>query len=185
MKPRENLLHNPDFYKDIGQTNPSLVLGLTVVTLGLYIINWIYVKNKEFEQLLPDAPNAKRGAVIMMVLPFTWFFIIQITKTFLPPSIQPITLFIEILVYSLIFFLILKYLYDFCNCFGKITKSKPLVWYFFFILGIIGIVGLILNIKLLLPLLIIVFLIIPAMQAELNTYINKLLFQKTSNVRYH
>ena len=35
--------------------NPALILGLSVISLGLFLPFWIYLKNREIEQICEEA----------------------------------------------------------------------------------------------------------------------------------
>ena len=70
MKPKHNFSKLNDFYKNYEEVNPAYVLGLIIISLGIYIITWIYNVNKNLENLDDDAPEALRGALLMVILPF-------------------------------------------------------------------------------------------------------------------
>lgn len=167
---KASVLQRENFFKEFKETNPSLVLGLIVISLGLYIINWIFVRNKDFETLDEDAPDSKRGAIIMMIIPFSWFFIIYVLKYVIfkhPPLIIEI---MEIVGWGIIIFLLLKYIFDFCHSFSKLTRTSHLFWFGFFLLGFIGIISTFLfKFYYLSPLTFFLIITIPAMQAELNS----------------
>lgn len=175
----------PEYYKDFTETKPSLVMGLTIISFGFYIINWIYLRNKEFEILSEHAPESKRGAVLMMVLPLFWFFFIQILKNIFFSNENVVIGILEIVGFGIIFFLILKYIFDFCETFGQITKSPGIIWFIPFFLGVIGIIGIIFKFYYTLPLLFFLFIVTPAMQAELNKNFHKIAMKKQDNNFYN
>lgn len=175
----------PEYFKDFHETKPSLVMGLTILSLGFYIINWIYLRNKDFEQLDDDAPLATRGAILLMVLPFSWFFILQILKNLIFSPNNLIIGIIEIVGFGIILFLILKYLFDFCNTFGKITKTTGLIWFIPFFVGLIGLIALVFNFIYLIPLLFFLFIVTPAMQGELNKTFHRIDMKKADNRFYN
>ncbi|MDA3855207.1 MAG: hypothetical protein PF569_03025 [Candidatus Woesearchaeota archaeon] len=150
------------YFKEFRETNPWLVLGLIIISLGFYIITWIYSKNKEFEHLDKFSPDAARGAAVMMLLPFGWFYVVLIIKRLIIDN-----LFVEILeivIWGFILFLVLKYIYEFCLSFGRITRTNGIYWFFLFFIPIIT---------------------IPAMQMELNSHFNRMAMQDKSNNFYN
>lgn len=175
----------PEFYKTFSETKPSLVLGLIIISFGFYIINWIYTKNREFEILSEFAPDANRGAIIMMIIPFFWFFFIKVLQNLIFSSNNLIIGILEIVGFGIILFLLLKYLFDFCLTFGEITKSPGIIWFIPFIIGIIGIIGTFFKFFYLSPLFLFLIIVIPAMQAELNKNFHKLSMKKQDINFYH
>lgn len=170
MDSKPNIVMRDNFFKDFKESNPSLILGLIIISIGLYIINWIYLISKDFESLDDEAPEPNRGAALMMIIPFGWFFIIFTLKEIIFKGTYILVLgIIEIVVWGLIIFLILKFLYDFCKTYGKITKTNHFFWFGFFFLGLIGIVATTLGHYFVSPLIFFLFIVVPAMQAELNT----------------
>ncbi len=181
MKPKHNFSKLNDFYKNYEEVNPAYVLGLIIISLGIYIITWIYNVNKNLENLDDDAPEALRGALLMVILPFLWLF----TTSFLELFIESIVLeSIKLIVYVLLYFLFLNYLFDFCVAFSHITRSKPLIWFFPLFLGSLGIFGYYLQSIWVSLLLLILLLMIPAMQAELNKMFHKMTIKK-NNVTFY
>lgn len=184
-KKESNITKSKNFYDEFKQTNPYLVLGLMIISFGLFMINWIYIKNKEFERLDKFAPDALRGAIIMMILPLTWFFFIAFLKFVL---FSPENLFIQILEivgWGFLFILILKYLLDFCISFGRITKTNGILWIFSFFLGILGIILLMYQIKTGIILILVMIISIPAMQSELNLFYNRITRKKERQTFYY
>lgn len=184
MIEKSKVTKTSNFYKNFRETNPALVLGLIFITIGFYIIHWLYVKNKDFEEIDQDAPDSTRGAIILMILPFMWFFIIFIFKKIFGHENLYLQIS-EIVGYGIIIFLILKYLFDFCISFGKITKTNGLFWYLSFFFPILGIVLSFFDFYYLLPLVFFLIIVVPAMQAELNSYIQKFQIKKESNLFYN
>ncbi len=185
MNAKNTLAKNSKFYKQYHQISPSLILGLTIITLGLYIINWLYLRNKEFETLDTEAPDSNRGAIIMMIFPFAWFFIMQVLRTLIFTKENLAIEIINIVGWGIIFFLILKYLLDFCISFGRVTQTQGFFWFFLFFLGIVGIICFLFDLYLLGLLFIFVILSIPAMQAELNSRFSRYAIKKENNIFYH
>lgn len=181
---RRRIYNEKNFYKDFSPMSPSLLLGLIIISLGLYIINWVYLRNKEFELLDQFAPDSKRGVIIMMIIPFTWFFILYLLKYIFLDSINLFFQIIQIVSWGLIIVLVLKYLLDFCLTYGRITNTLGLVWFIPFLLGSIGILGIIFN-NVYIGLLIVPFVIIlPAMQSELNQYYVRMQIKKEKDTFY-
>lgn len=149
------------YFKEFRETNPWLVLGLIIISLGFYIITWIYSKNKEFENSDKLAPDAARGAAVMMLLPFGWFYTIFIIKRFIADNL--FVGIIEIVIWGFIIFAIFKYIFEFCLSFGRITKTNGIYWFFLFFIPIITII---------------------AMQMELNSHFTRMTMQDKSNNFY-
>ena len=185
MKSRVSTANLPEFYKDYVETNPSLVLGLSLLTGSLYLINWVYVKNRELEKLDDYAPDPNRGAILMMVLPFSWFFITFILKSLIFTSGNSLFSTIEVVVYILIYLLNLKYLFDFCISFGKITRTRGFFWFLFFLIGTGGIISTAFSFYYLTPLLLFLILAAPAMQAELNISYHRFNMKKEKTLFYN
>jgi len=181
---RDDYQKEPDFYKDYKETNPTLVLGLIIISFGLYIINWIYLRNREFELINSNAPDSNRGAVILMILPFIWFFIYMLLKYLFFRDSYLILKIIELVGLGFITTLILKYLYDFCNTFGLITKTSGFGWFIFYLLGIIGIISIVFKFYYLSPLVFFLMIIIPAMQSELNSHFSRFAMKKKGKIFY-
>ncbi len=174
-----------NFYRDFHESNPALILGLMIISFGLYLVNWIYLRNREFEALDDLAPDANRGAIILMILPFIWFFFIQILKKLFSLDSNLFVSIMEILGWGFITFLVLKYFLDFSLSYGRITQTNGIIWFFGFLLGIVGIYAVAFKWYYLSFLLIFFFLIIPAMQAELNVHYKRITIKKERSIFYH
>ena len=185
MTDRFKITLTKEFYNEFRQINPSLVLGLIILTLGLYIINWIYLNNKNFEKVDKQAPDSNRGAIIMMVLPFSWFFIILIFKKIILGPNSLILQIFEIVGWTFIIFLLLKYLLDFCLSFGRITRTQGLFWFIFILTGLIGIISIPIGFYYTMPLSFFLIISIPAMQAELNSFFVRYAIRKEKNIFYN
>ncbi len=181
---KRSITRHKNFYEEFSQTNPYLISGLLIISLGLYMINWIYVKNKEFEKLDDLAPDALRGAIIMMILPLTWFFITIFLKLIIFSPENLVIQIIEIVGWGLLFLLIIKYLLDFCISFGRITQTNGFLWIFTFIIGVTGIIFTMYQKPFGLILILIMVLAIPAMQAELNLFYNRITRKKEKQTFY-
>lgn len=172
------------YFRKFEETSPILLLTFVLLSCGLFAINWIYVKNREFEEFFDDAPQSNRGLVIMMILPFSWFFLMLILKLLIFTS-QPLLLgIVEIVVWGLIIFLIYKYIYDFCEIFGRITHSSTYIWFLFFVLTGVGILSLGLEFYYLVPLIAFIVIVIPSMQSELNINFKSLTLRRKDDSYY-
>ena len=154
---------------EYSEISPQLVFGLILITLGLYSLHWIYERNKELAQFDSSAPEPSRGAVLMMVFPFIWFFLITFLKLIFSYTNFVIAI-IELIGYLLIVILITKYLFDFCSSFSLVTRSHFSLWFILFLFGIVGVIGISINMYFLGISLLIFFIGVAAMQAELNSF---------------
>lgn len=181
MKPKHNFSILNEFYKNYEEVNPAYVLGLIIISFGLYIVTWIYNVNKNIELLDEDSPDSLRGAMLMVILPFTWLFVTSFLELFFDSVVLEA---IKLIVYIFIYLLFLNYLFDFSIAFSHVTRSKPLVWFLPLFLGSLGIFGYYLQ-SIQVGLLTLLFvLIIPAMQAELNKMFHKMTIKK-NNVTFY
>lgn len=181
MNPKFNSKKLYEFFEDFDQKNPTYLLGLIIVSLGLYIVTWIYSLNKDFEIIDSDAPDSTRGIVVLVALPFTWFFIISFIK-FLNNS-TPV-LIVELVVYLILYFLAMKYMYEFCLTFTHITQTSIGFWYGMVVLGSFGLYAIYFQSYYMLSLLLILLLVVPFMQAELNVTCNKISIKKNYHSFY-
>lgn len=173
-----------EFYKEFREGNPYLIMGLIIITFGLYIINWIYLRNREFEILDKYAPDSKRGAVILMIIPFLLFFIMQILKVFFFGYENSFLEVIEIILWTLVSFLILKYLFDFCLTFGRVTRTSGIFWFTMFFLGFIGLVGIVFKFIWTIPLIFFTVIVVPAMQGQMNVFFKRFCMRKEKILYY-
>ena len=170
--------------KDFSIENSMLILGITIITLGLYTIYWFYLKNKELEHLDKQAPDSNRGFILMSILPLSWFFIINVIKKLIPKNI--VLIIFENIIWLIILLLILKYIYDFCISFGQITKTKGIAWFIPFIITIFSLyLYFLLRINYFLLFILMLFIIIPFMQQELNKLYLHFSFKKDKHKFYH
>lgn len=154
---RNSLLkYETEYFKNYTQVNASLVLGLIVISLGLYMIPWIYIKNREFEGIDKDAPDSRRGFVVLVMVPFFWAYAVFVCKTLIMDNLA--VEIVEIVGWGFAIFLILKYLFDFCMAYARITRTNGFLWFLLFFIP---------------------FLTIPAMQAELNSKFNRMHMKRT------
>ena len=172
------------FLKDFEETSTTIMIGLMVISVGLYSIIWIYITNKLLQEHDKHAPESSRGLTVMAVLPLSWFFITSIIKIKILNSIPLIYTIFELLVWSFIFFLIIKFYIDFVHSFTEITKSQPFIWNALFGIGIIGIIGVILQQTYMYPFLIGIIFAIIGMQTELNSLLKGHTIKKVSSAYY-
>ncbi len=155
--------HNREiFYKEFKSINPTLIIGLIIISLGFYIISWFYVRNKEILLLDEHAPDPVRGTIVMFMLPLIWVMV-----SFLVVDVigwdNILTLALNVVMWVIIAVLILKYWYDFCLAFGVVTNTKGIYWFF---------------------LCLIPFMAVPAMQWELNSHFERMSIRR-KNVHFY
>jgi len=172
------------FLKDFEYLSPSIMLGLIIISVGLYSILWIYLTNKKLEEHDKHAPESSRGLTVLMILPIIWLFTTYFFKTIIFTQTPLIIEILEIVIWGLIFFLILKYLIDFSYAITEITQSHPFLWISFFIIGIIGIIGIMLDIKVLYAFIAGIFIATIGIQSELNSLHKSLSIRKVSSNYY-
>lgn len=159
-----------DIIKSYEKSSPSIVMLLIILTLGVYIINWLFLRNREFEMMDNEAPDAKRGLALMVFLPFGWTFIMFIFKKLIFTGEPLILGIMEIVIWGLIVFLLMNYVFDFCLSFSRITKTSVIVWFVPFLLGFVGGIFLALGFYYVSPLIFFAIIVVPAMQAELQSH---------------
>ncbi len=143
-----------------------------ILSLSLYFIYWIYKINVKIEKILDSCPDSKRCFAILFVIPLSWATIYLLLKKFIFfEYFQPLEI-ANYVMWSIIVFLSLQYIYEFCIAFGKITTTNGLVWYLFLYPGYFAIILFFLNFYYTLPLIFFPIITIPAMQASLNKKAN-------------
>lgn len=154
------------------EINPFLVAGITLITLGLYSIIWIYSRNKE---ILPFSKNKDidpmRGLVLLFILPTivgTLFFLASI---YLPRIIY---IPIYYLIGTFVIFAIIKYLFEFSKLMSQTIKTTPMIWFLPFCTTLSGVILVCTQnvygmIFLLTPL-----IHLPLLQIQINTFYSKL-----------
>lgn len=172
------------FLKDFEETSTTIIIGLMIISVGLYSIIWVYITNKSLQEHDKHAPESSRGLTVMAVLPLCWFFITSIIKLKILDTIPTLYTIFEMFIWGFIFFLIIKYFLDFVESFTEITKSQPFIWNALFTIGIIGIIGLILQQVYLYPFLIGILFVITGMQSELNSLLKGHTIKKVSSAYY-
>lgn len=164
--------------------SPNLVLGLVVLTLGLYVIAWFYEKNKELLQFDEHAPQIERCITVLVVVPFIWILVSSIFKYFTGNE-STIVSFISLGGYVFVAFLITKYYIDFIISFSNITKSPIIIWIITYFFGLVSIISIFMQVYYLIPFIFFFIISIPAMQAEMNQmYFHYFLIREKNNL-YH
>ena len=122
------------FFYDYEFKNPFFTFFLMILTFGLYSINWIFQINKKLLEIDEDAPNPNRAAIVLFILPVFWGLFVYVIELFFIPKPDYLTeIFsgiVKILGWGLISFLSLKYVFDFCQSYGRISETSGIFWYF-------------------------------------------------------
>jgi hypothetical protein len=157
-----------EFFQEYKAQSPLLCLLLMLVSAGIYAFVWIFEINRYLEKLDEDAPDSRRGAVILFFFPFFgWLFFLAIEYLIIGQASVILELFA--MVYWLIFgFLSLRYTYDFCMSFANLTRSSGLLWYFFLYPGYVAMILIFFDFYYVIPLALFPFMIVPAMQVIMN-----------------
>lgn len=155
------------FYRSSKNFNPFLLTFLSVISLGFFLVHWIYCTNLKLENIDEDAPDSKRAGVILFFLPASWTIIITILSN-LTNSFSSFFLTAKVFGWILLSFVALKYLFDFCISFGQATNTKPYLWYYLIYLGYLSLILLIFGFYYTLPMLLFPIMTLSAMQFILN-----------------
>lgn len=155
------------FLNDFEEKHFLKVFFLLVFSLGLYAISWIYNVNKKLELIDDDAPDSRRAIFILFLFPVGWALIYVVLSKLIFTN-NPFLHYVNVIVWFLLIFLSLKYLYDFCDSFGKLTRSSGMVWYLLNYSGYLGVILILFDIYYLLYLVVIPICTIPAMQEFMN-----------------
>jgi len=165
--PKLNLNDLEYFFEDYKREIPILVLIKIIFSYGIYIFVWIYKMNQQLERVDEMAPDSRRGFFILFLIPIVIFVIsIVIEKLFQLPNYTIATY--NAIFWSINIFLSLKYIYDFCESFGKWTGSNGLFWYLVIYPGYFSVILYFLDFLYVLPLLFFTIIAIPSMQGFLN-----------------
>lgn len=156
------------FLNDFEEENPLKVFLLIIFTLGIYALSWIYKLNTKLELIDDEAPDSKRAFSVLFILPFGWTLIYFVLLKLIFQGTNIYLSIFNYVVWSALIFLSLKYVYDFCISFGKLTRTLGIVWYFLIYSGYLGIIVLFFQIYYMWPLIVIPVLTIPSMQIFLN-----------------
>lgn len=147
--------------------NPVLIVALLIGTFGVFAIFWIYLKNKEFEQLKSSTIDSSRALAVLFILPIVFASILWILYLYSTTLIFTISLY---LLLPIIGFFILKYLLDFSCEAATLSKTNPLIWFIPFCISFAGVFIIMFQYPTLyaIPFLIIPFFHIPLLQHFLN-----------------
>ncbi len=158
-----------NFYENFHFKSPDRVLLVMVFTLGLYLIHWVYSTTKDFERIDENnSPNSLSGIFVLFILPAFWGFFFFMYNLLFYEGGMFFTLF-EKLGWIFIIILILEYLYRFCEFYAKITVTNEKVWYYSMFPGFLAFTFLVFEIYYGIPFFFFVLIVIPAMQAQLNS----------------
>ena len=172
------------FLKDFEEMGTSTILGLMIISVGLYGIHWLYTLNKLLERHDKYAPESKRGLTLLAVLPLSWFFIMFFIKTILIPNSPLLITIFEMITWGCILFLIMKYLIDLSHSFCDITDGHPVIWIALFFFGLIGIAGIFSGQKYFFAFVLCNIFAIVGMQSELNSILKSHTIRKQGNSYY-
>ena len=124
------------FYENYEESSVVVTLFLMTATCGLYLINWLYIRNKDFAKYDENAPDTNRGAVLTLILPILWIFITWTLDNLIFHNSELFAM-IKTIGWLTLMMLILKYFYDFCITFSRFTRSNELAWYYSLFPGLI------------------------------------------------
>ena len=143
MRHHKHLDKTERFLKDFEETSTTVMIGLMVISVGLYSIIWIYITNKLLQEHDKHAPESSRGITVMAILPLVWFFITSFIKLKVLDTVPLLYTIFDIGIWGFIFFLVFKFYMDFSKSFTEITKSHDIIWNSLFGIGLIGIIELV------------------------------------------
>jgi len=172
------------FLKDFEAMNTSVILGLMILSVGLYALHWIFMLNKLLERHDKYAPDSNRGLSLLVILPFSWFFIMLFIKSLFTTSIPLIMTIFEWISWTLILYMVMKYLNELSHSFCDITNSTPIIWSSLFLFGLIGIVGVFTQTIYLYAFLLCIIFAIVGMQSELNSMLKSHTIRKIGRSYY-
>lgn len=185
---------------------PGKILLFMIFTFSFYLVYWLYKVNKDFLFLEEkyDVPDPQRAISVLVILPALWFLIMYFVKKFIFHIDNQFLLrvffdtnvaffksglqilgFIELGVWIILLFLILKYFYDFCVFFGDLTKTNFFIWYIFLCSEVFGFIFLLLGQHGLFFLVFFTLICIPAMQDKLNSLVEKSVIEQQKKNYYH
>lgn len=176
-----NLSENLRYYlaQNYEQQNSFKLLLKLLFSFGLYGIKWIYFHNKFFTTLDDRAPEPLRGAFILLIIPVLIYVIELLLLLLFTQKLATLVRYNFYLIWAIFIFLSLKYLYDFCLSFARVTNTNVLIWYILLYIGYFPVVFLALNIYLPLWTYLIPILAVTLMQALLNRIVEEeLLFEE-------
>lgn len=165
------------------EINPFLVAGITLITLGLYFIIWIYSRNKE---ILPFSKNKDvdpvRGLVLLFILPVLIGTLFFLGSMYIP---QTIMIPFYYIIGTFIIFAIVKYLFEFSKLMTQTLKTTPSLWFLPFCCTISGVILVSFQnyygiLFLLTPL-----LHLPLLQTQVNTFYSNLRYNNEKKHLYN
>lgn len=186
-----------DFFSNYIKTSPEKHLFLMVLTFGLYDLYWMYKKNKIFQEIDSERLDPDREISIFLILPSLWFLIFYTIKMLVFWGNESVNIFtinwntnltemsnlaiifglIEFIGWFMIFFLIMKYLFDFCMFFGNITQSYGVIWYIFMVSEFFALFFALFGNFYFVPFMFFTYITIPAMEANLNRIHDKYMIE--------
>jgi hypothetical protein len=182
---RERVSESGEFYKQFNETNPGLVMLFIVLTLGFYMINWFYLRNKELELIDKNSPDSKRGAVILFFIPFSYALISFVLRALFFEKVPLWLVITDSIMWFAILLISLKYFYDFCSSFAFITGGTKMVWFSFLSISLLGLYSsFFISYYLTVPFAFFFVVTIPAMQAELNRLYQRKTLKKNEGAFY-
>lgn len=159
-----------------------LLLGLIIITLGVYGFFWYILLNRKLERYDEDAPHLTRGVFILFLLPAVWVLITSLFSIFFNGN-----LFFSIVKYIgiiLLLIITLKFGSDLLFSFTKVTQRGTISELGLFILGYIGFYGVFAGFFFFTPLLLFLLFPILLLQTKLNLFL-KLRQMKTQRKNYY
>jgi len=183
MSQRDDIASHGNFYKTYKLRNSSLVLFLILFSLGFYAIWWFYLIARDFKSIEKNAPSENRALFVSLIIPCSFFLIFFLIEEILSLN-NVMLLLIKNWGWVFIAFLMIKYLYDFTQSYGKFTKTIGFYWFLGFLFGFLGVLAVAFYNFYLAPLIFIFPIIIPAMQAQFNFWVDRLNIKKKSNAFY-
>jgi hypothetical protein len=124
------------YYENYIYSSSVWTLLFMSLTAGIYIINWLYLTNKEFEKFDENAPDSNRGAALTLIIPVSWLVLAWIGDN-LGLGNNELFRMVKTIGWLTIVMMILKYMYDFCTTFSRFTRSNELIWYYALFPGMI------------------------------------------------
>ncbi len=176
-----NNRNNDRNFLEYKEQNPHILMIYMILSLSSYLIVWLFFTNKFFEKIDENAPDSRRAGIILFFFPISLAILNYIFGLIFTSLIaKKIIFFFNVLVLSIIIFLNLQYLYDFCNSFGKFTRSSILTWYLFLYAGYFSFILLFFTYWTFF-LIIIPMFTVPAMQDILNKKIQSIKLRNERN----
>ncbi len=167
------------FFEDFQDKRPSKLMALMFVSVGFYLVTWMFFMNKKIEELDLEAPDSQRGSIILFFMPVLWALVMLVLKSLIFSGDNLAIGILEIVGWGIIIFLSLKYIYDFCVSFGRVTQSSGTIWYFFIYPGYLSIILAFFEFYFTLPLIFFTIVAVPSMQSFINLRYKQVHLKKT------